>query len=79
MRFDPNHNMRRGLAIVLAVASAFGPVSAIAVDSIEHRNGESASSKISFVKNSGICETTPDVDQYSGYVDVGQDMNMWFW
>lgn len=36
-------------------------------------------SKIEFVKNSGICETTPGVDQYSGYLSVGEDMNMWFW
>ncbi|KAL5366569.1 Alpha/Beta hydrolase protein [Aspergillus floccosus] len=32
-----------------------------------------------FVKNSGICETTPGVNQYSGYLSVGSNMNMWFW
>jgi hypothetical protein len=26
---------------------------------------------LDFVKNSGICETTPGVNQYSGYLDVG--------
>ncbi|KAL8907385.1 MAG: hypothetical protein Q9207_001435 [Kuettlingeria erythrocarpa] len=31
------------------------------------------------VKNSGICETTPGVNQYSGYLSVGTNMNMWFW
>ncbi|QSZ34723.1 hypothetical protein DSL72_007578 [Monilinia vaccinii-corymbosi] len=36
-------------------------------------------STISFVKNSGICETTPNVNQYSGYLKVGEGMNMWFW
>ncbi|KAF4452360.1 carboxypeptidase s1 [Fusarium albosuccineum] len=36
-------------------------------------------SKLSFVKNSGICETTPGVGQYSGYISVGEDANMWFW
>lgn len=36
-------------------------------------------SKIEFIRNSGICETTPGVDQYSGYLSVGEDMNMWFW
>ncbi|KAF4972372.1 hypothetical protein FSARC_1057 [Fusarium sarcochroum] len=36
-------------------------------------------SKLSFVKNSGICETTPGVNQYSGYLSVGEDANMWFW
>ncbi|ORY70308.1 carboxypeptidase S1 [Pseudomassariella vexata] len=42
----------------------------------EHR---STGSKMSFVKNSGICETTPGVNQYSGYLSVGDAMNMWFW
>ena len=32
--------------------------------------------KIEFVTNSGICETTPGVNQYSGYLSVGTDMNM---
>lgn len=35
--------------------------------------------KVEFVKNSGICETTPGVNQYSGYFSVGDNMNMWFW
>lgn len=34
--------------------------------------------KLSFVNNSGICETTPGVNQYSGYLTVGTNMNMWF-
>lgn len=34
---------------------------------------------MTFVKNSGICETTPGVNQYSGYLSVGTNMNMWFW
>lgn len=37
------------------------------------RAGEASS--LSYVKNSGICETTPGVDQYSGYLDVGTDMH----
>lgn len=28
-------------------------------------------STIEYVTNSGICETTPGVNQYSGYLDVG--------
>ncbi|EEA21196.1 hypothetical protein EYB25_008653 [Talaromyces marneffei] len=35
--------------------------------------------RMEFVKNSGICETTPGVNQYSGYLSVGTNMNMWFW
>ena len=29
-----------------------------------------------FVTNSGVCETTPGVQQISGYVDVGTNMSM---
>lgn len=36
-------------------------------------------SSIKFVTNSNICETTPGVNQYSGYFSVGTNMNMWFW
>ncbi|KAF2111581.1 carboxypeptidase S1 [Lophiotrema nucula] len=35
--------------------------------------------RLEFVNNSGICETTPGVNQYSGYLSVGTNMNMWFW
>lgn len=31
---------------------------------------------LSYVKNSGVCETTPGVTQYSGYVEVGKNMSM---
>jgi carboxypeptidase D len=31
----------------------------------------STGAKLSFVTNSGICETTPGVNQYSGYLTVG--------
>ena len=34
--------------------------------------------KLEFVKNSGICETTPGVNQYSGYLSVGTNMNSMF-
>ncbi|KAF7557505.1 hypothetical protein G7046_g6023 [Stylonectria norvegica] len=37
------------------------------------------SSSLEYVTNSGICETTPGVNQYSGYISVGQNMSMWFW
>ena len=29
-----------------------------------------------YVKNSGVCETTPGVTQYSGYVEVAKNMSM---
>ncbi|KAG1819078.1 Alpha/Beta hydrolase protein [Suillus subaureus] len=34
---------------------------------------------IRYIKNSGICETTPNVTQISGYINVGTNMSMWFW
>ena len=33
--------------------------------------------KLEFVTNSGICETTKGVNQYSGYLSVGTNMNMY--
>ncbi|KAL1795765.1 hypothetical protein ACET3X_005989 [Alternaria dauci] len=30
-------------------------------------------------KNPGICETTPGVDSYSGYVDLTPDVHVFFW
>lgn len=33
--------------------------------------------KMEFVTNSGICETTKGVNQYSGYLSVGTNMNMY--
>jgi hypothetical protein len=32
---------------------------------------EATSATLDFVTNSGICETTPGVNQYSGYLNVG--------
>jgi carboxypeptidase C (cathepsin A) len=56
---------------------------------------EATGAKLDFVTNSGICETTPGVNQYSGYISVGSELpprsddsllieeigneNMWFW
>ncbi|KAE9398507.1 alpha/beta-hydrolase [Gymnopus androsaceus JB14] len=36
-------------------------------------------SNISYVKDSGICETVDGVGQYSGYINVGADNHLWFW
>ncbi|KAG6909963.1 hypothetical protein DXG01_014232 [Tephrocybe rancida] len=34
---------------------------------------------IRMVENSGICETTPNVYQASGYVDIATNQSIWFW
>ncbi|KAJ3490468.1 hypothetical protein NLG97_g5770 [Lecanicillium saksenae] len=36
-------------------------------------------SELKYVNNSGICETTPGVNQYSGYQTVGKNQNMFWW
>ncbi|KAI1375461.1 putative carboxypeptidase S1 [Hypoxylon crocopeplum] len=73
----------------LTASTIAGPASPRVVNKryVEERNGVhynvfehiATKSKMSFVKNSGICETTPGVNQYSGYITVGESMNMWFW
>ena len=35
---------------------------------------EATGAKLDFVTNSGICETTPGVNQYSGYLSVGSKL-----
>ena len=37
-------------------------------------NHISTAASLSYVTNSGICETTPGVNQYSGYLSVGTSM-----
>jgi hypothetical protein len=52
--------------------------------SVEERNGvihtifehEATGAKIDFVSNSGICETTPGVNQHSGYLNVGGELSL---
>ena len=35
---------------------------------------EATGAKLDFVTNSGICETTPGVNQYSGYISTGSEL-----
>ena len=37
---------------------------------------ENQDAKLRFVRNSGVCETTPGVEQLSGYIDIGTNMSM---
>jgi hypothetical protein len=77
------------LSLLLASAASAAPASASAEDkrSIVERDGilhnvfehAATGAKMDFVKNSGICETTPGVNQYSGYLSVGDNKHMWFW
>jgi carboxypeptidase C (cathepsin A) len=36
-------------------------------------------STMEYMSNIGLCESTPNVKQYNGYLSVGTNMNMWFW
>ena len=74
-----------GVSILLTLALAtFTIASPSLVDkrSFEVRNGvnhtvfehRTTGSNLSFVTNSGVCETTPGVNQYSGYFSVGTNM-----
>jgi len=59
-------------------------------DGVDHTifEHEATGAKLDFVTNSGICETTPGVNQYSGYLSVGSKwdcsyipgsrLTMWF-
>ena len=40
---------------------------------------EATGTQLEFKTNSGICETTAGVNQYSGYLSIGDNMHMWFW
>ncbi|KAH9063856.1 carboxypeptidase-like protein S1 [Lactarius vividus] len=79
-----------GISSLLALTLAtFAIASPALVDrrSFEVKNGvnytvfehAATGAKLSFVTNSGVCETTPGVNQFSGYFSVGTNMNMWFW
>ena len=49
--------------------------------SVENRNVFASrnladNTTLRYVKDSGVCETTPGVGQISGYIDVGMNMSM---
>lgn len=74
----------RIVAAALATVVCASAASATAVPrevSLETSRGEFTSqvvpdAKLRFVRNSGVCETTPGVEQLSGYLDVGTNMSM---
>jgi hypothetical protein len=64
------------LAIASPARAPFDRHSFVARGGVNHTVFEHAatSSKMSYVTNSGICETTSGVNQYSGYFSVGTNM-----
>ncbi|KAH7910406.1 Alpha/Beta hydrolase protein [Hygrophoropsis aurantiaca] len=69
------------LALGASLSQAFSLGDAFESDTphIEIRSKIRNETGLRYVKNSGICETTPGVEQISGYIDVGTNMSMWFW
>ncbi len=63
------------LPFVTAAPAAGPPFDDHASSRLLERDDDKAP-KLSYVNNSGICETTPGVKQYSGYLSVGKNMNM---
>jgi len=72
-----------GLAVASTLVSALPHSATKNKRSFVERNGQNftvfehaaTGAKIEFVTNSGICETTPGVNQYSGYLSVGTNMS----
>ncbi|GME26731.1 carboxypeptidase s1 [Neofusicoccum parvum] len=69
------------LALAAPFAGKVDKRSTVEKDGVTYNVFEHAATgaRMEFVNNSGICETTPGVNQYSGYLSVGTNMNMWFW
>ncbi|KAG0696239.1 Alpha/Beta hydrolase protein [Suillus ampliporus] len=68
-----------GVSITCAVSVVQDDLDTSEAGHIEIQSKVHNATGIRYVKNSGICETTPNVTQISGYIDVGTNMSMWFW
>ncbi|KAG1872904.1 Alpha/Beta hydrolase protein [Suillus subalutaceus] len=68
-----------GVSVTRAVSVVEDNLHATEAGHIEIQSKVHNATGIRYVKNSGICETTPNVTQISGYINVGTNMSMWFW
>ena len=74
----------RLILVALAVACSLTIISAatLATPPIDgplyekFTSSEQAGVGLRFIRNSGVCETTPGVNQLSGYIDFGTNMSM---
>ncbi|KAG2119493.1 Alpha/Beta hydrolase protein [Suillus discolor] len=69
----------RGVSISLVVSVVEDNHTTTETGHLEIHSKVHNATGIRYVKNSGICETTPNVTQISGYINVGTNMSMWFW
>lgn len=67
------------VAIAAPTASSLDRRSIVERDGVQYNVFDHAATggRLEFVNNSGICETTPGVNQYSGYFSIGNNQNMW--
>jgi carboxypeptidase D len=82
----PSHILRISTALALASLAYASPLpkdkrSTLVEDGVKYTVFDHAATNatVKFVTNSGICETTPGVNQYSGYISVNTGGNMWWW
>ena len=64
------------VSIIRAVSVVEDNLDTTETGHIEIRSKVHNATDIRYVKNSGICETTPNVTQISGYINVGTNMSM---
>ena len=67
------------VAICTLTAASVGAVAVAQRDGPEYETFTSTTQPgvgLRFIRNSGVCETTPGVGQLSGYIDFGQNMSM---
>lgn len=80
MRFSVSSSLVAVVASTLCLSASAAPTSSKIETRQEMKNGinynvfehRDTGATLSYVKNSGICETTPGVNQYSGYLSVGK-------
>lgn len=64
-----------GVVLTNAAASVGAGASGQGI-SVHFTSTKFEDTNLRYVMNSGICETTPGVTQYSGYITVGKNMSM---
>lgn len=64
------------VGVVLTNAASIGAGASVQGVSVHFKSTWFEDTNLRYVMNSGICETTPGVTQYSGYITVGKNMSM---
>jgi carboxypeptidase D len=68
------------ISAVHAAPTSFLKERQLGLPPLQQLTASSVNGSVTLVENSGICETTPGVTQYSGYVNQANDtQHFWFW